>query len=117
MDFDMHNKQASNENKPQPDHEYSEICERKRSKLQRFGTAHSRRKTKAREPTPLVEKVGGRPHNMAEILPAEEVFKVRSRKGNGENGASILPIPLPSERLITHRPIRQRLANYVLMAD
>ncbi|CAG5014056.1 unnamed protein product [Parnassius apollo] len=66
---------SANENKPHSDHEYSEICQQKQSKLQRFGTLHSPRETKAREPTLLVEEVGGYPHNMAEILPAEEVFK------------------------------------------
>lgn len=83
-----HNKQASNENKPHWDQQYSEVCERERSKLQRFGTLLPRRKTKAREGTPLAEEVGGRPHNMAEILPAEEVFKVRREEGeSGGMGA------------------------------
>lgn len=48
---------------------------------------------------------------MAEILPGRyEVFKVREDGAAGSRKA-------PPERLITHRPIRYRLANYVLMAD
>ena len=80
--------------------------------LQRFGTKRLRRETKARESPPLAEEVGGLPDNMAEILRAEEVFKVHREEGRpgGEGGH-------PPERLITRRPIRQRLANYVLMAD
>lgn len=53
------NKRGTNENKPHSAREYSQISQRKRAALQRFGTRPPRRETKAREAPPLAEEVGG----------------------------------------------------------
>lgn len=73
------------------------------AKLQRFGTRLEWRETKAREPTPLAEEMGGLPDNMAEILRTEEVFKVQREDGRACRGGN-------PERLIT-RPADKAAAR------